>query len=56
MNLIQHFLDWLTESEEARERRVAEAYLAQATDRIDLEYRIRELDARGTMRATTYSH
>ena len=36
----------LTESEESRRQRRDEAYLAQATDLYDLEYRSRECDRR----------
>ena len=35
---------YIGQSAEERERKHEEAYLAQATDRYDLEYRIRELD------------
>jgi len=35
---------YIGQSSEERERKHEEAYLAQATDRYDLEYRIRELD------------
>lgn len=37
-------LTYIGQSTEERERKRQEAYLAQATDRYDLEYRIRELD------------
>lgn len=35
---------YIGQSAEERELKYQEAYLAQATDRYDLEYRIRELD------------
>ena len=35
---------YIGQSTEERERKHQDAYLAQATDRYDLEYRIRELD------------
>jgi hypothetical protein len=35
---------YIGQSAEERELKHQEAYLAQATDRYDLEYRIRELD------------
>jgi hypothetical protein len=35
---------YMGQSTEERELKYQEAYLAQATDRYDLEYRIRELD------------
>ena len=35
---------YIGQSTEERESKRQEAYLAQATDRYDLEYRIRELD------------
>ncbi|OFJ50264.1 hypothetical protein BA896_014785 [Janthinobacterium lividum] len=34
---------WLKQRSERRERAVEEAYLAESTDRYDLEYRMREL-------------
>lgn len=37
-------LTYIGQSTEERESKRQEAYLAQATDRYDLEYRIRELD------------
>ena len=34
---------WLNQSSDRRERAYEEAYLAESTDRYDLEYRMREL-------------
>ncbi len=34
---------WLAQSSDHRERAYEEAYLAESTDRYDLEYRMREL-------------
>lgn len=44
MKSILSFLEFLIGNREKRERGREEAYLAQSTDRYDLEYRIRELD------------
>ncbi len=44
MNSIARFFDWLTAGIAEGERIRREAYLAQATDHCDLEYRIHELE------------
>lgn len=44
MKTISRFFDWLNSTAANAERRRKEAYLAQATDAADLEYRIRELE------------
>lgn len=44
------FFARLAESEEARRRRLDDAYLAEATDLYDLEYRSRECDRRNRSR------
>lgn len=56
MNVFRQLLDWLTDAEEARERRDAEAYLARASDVLDLELRMRELERGRPRQALTYSH
>jgi hypothetical protein len=43
-------MTYISQSTEERERKHQEAYLAQATDRYDLEYRIRELDRTRSVR------
>lgn len=44
MNAITRFFDWLNSGIAEGERMRREAYLAQASDHCDLEYRIRELE------------
>lgn len=44
MKAIARFLDWLHSGIAEGERMRREAYLAQAIDHCDLEYRIRELE------------
>jgi hypothetical protein len=41
---VTDFVNYLAQGAEARERARAEAYLAEALDCYDLEYRMRELD------------
>lgn len=41
---VAQLVTYIGQSAEQRELKYQEAYLAQATDRYDLEYRIRELD------------
>lgn len=42
--LVADFCEYLAQSAEARQHARDEAYLAEAVDRYDLEYRMRELD------------
>lgn len=44
MNAIARFFDWLNSGIAEGERMRHEAYLAQASDHCDLEYRMRELE------------
>ena len=44
MKAIARFFDWLNSGIAEGQRRRQEAYLAQASDHCDLEYRIRELE------------
>jgi Protein of unknown function (DUF3563) len=44
ISLLQKALTRLSESAEARERAARDAYLAEATDLIDLEYRMKQID------------
>ncbi len=44
MKAIARFFDWLTAGIAESERVRREAYLAQASDHCDLEYRIHELE------------
>lgn len=48
MKTISRFFDWLGESVVNAERQRREAYLGQATDAADLEFRIREFDRQAT--------
>ena len=41
--LVKSISDFLSQSPDHRERAYEEAYLAESTDRYDLEYRMREL-------------
>jgi hypothetical protein len=44
MKTISRFFDWLNSAMANAERERNEAYLAQAIDAVDLEYRIRQLE------------
>jgi hypothetical protein len=48
MNLLSRFVSWLFDPDYATAQAAAEAYLSQAVDMNDLEYRMRQLDARRT--------
>lgn len=48
MKVIARFFDWLNSGIARSERMRHEAYLAQASDHRDLEYRIRELEREHT--------
>ena len=50
MKTILSFLKFLSKNSEQREREREEAYLAQSTDRYDLEYRMRKLDRQSQSR------
>jgi len=49
MKTISRFFDWLNHAVANAERNRNEAYLSQATDAADLEYRIRELERRASV-------
>jgi hypothetical protein len=44
ISLFQKAITRLYESAEARERAARDAYLAEATDLVDLEYRMKQID------------
>lgn len=48
MYAISRFFDWLSSEIAERERISHEAYLAQASDYCDLEYRLRQLEREPT--------
>lgn len=48
MYAISRFFDWLSSEIAERERMSHEAYLAQASDYCDLEYRLRQLEREPT--------
>jgi hypothetical protein len=50
MYLLSRLFLFLTKSADQREQERNEAYLAEATDIYDLEYRVKRLDQRGSTR------
>jgi hypothetical protein len=50
MYLLSRLFLFLTKSVDQRERERNDAYLAEATDIYDLEYRMKQLDRRGSLR------
>ncbi|WP_179400651.1 DUF3563 family protein [Burkholderia guangdongensis] len=56
MYLLSHLFLMLTQSSERAEKERSDAYLADATDLHDLEFRMRELDRGASRRASWMVH
>jgi len=54
MFLLSRIFLFLTKSADERDRARDDAYLAEATDIYDLEYRMKKLDQRGAARQTSW--